>query len=184
MSRPVLADLTTWSISSNDTPLAVLYGEEGSGKTVTSQAVVARLRADSPGAFQMHYFPLKYAEFAADGVPTLPEILTESIRRHWTAETPPLPTGESVLAAARARPTLFVVDGFEWLLSRWTESPQRQVLMFELLKLVPMLKATGEWMGPYAGAQAKVLLTLRPRHGSLLHEQLTHQHRYMELELL
>ncbi len=186
MTVSVLTHLIAWATASTDTPLAVLYGEKGDGKTVIAQGVVYELRqapASQTRRWTPYYFGLKHTDFAGSSVPTLREILTESIRRHWVAEGPLYPTGEAILATAQAQPTLFVVDGLEWLFQRWAGVAQRQTLMHEVLKLVPQQNAAGEWWGPYAGSHAKVLLTLRPAYQELLHDQLTTRHRYQELAL-
>ena len=183
--------LAEWAEGSNTPPLMLLYGEANSGKTALCQQLVHNLRQAAQPRWKPHYFQLRYASFATPGpVPTLPEILTEVVRRHWMPGDVTLPTGEQLLADARREPTLFVVEDFEWLRNQWPELWQQRVLMHELLKLVPTQSAAGTWSGPFAGAQAKVVLSLRTMdvYNDLLHQppfgQLSPRHRYTDVKLV
>ncbi|HEX6258651.1 MAG TPA: NACHT domain-containing protein [Candidatus Saccharimonadales bacterium] len=173
MDVPVLETLTKWAISPHGPHFSVLYGGRGSGKTVTVQKVTHDLRVmNGPKTTRTpHYFSLEYCTFSGSSVPTIEELLTESIRRHWSSEGN-LPTGKLVLAQAKRQPTVFIIDGFDWLAMQLTKR-QQQALMHELLKLAPRLNSSAKWRGPWAGDDAKVLLTMGPEHKRLVQAQHT-----------
>lgn len=170
MKVTVSSHLMSWATTPFRQSTVILFGAKGSGKTITSQILTHDLRAmdRSKAPWRPHYFSLKHCVFTGDSLPTLEEILTESIRRHWISDGD-LPTGKMILEGAKREPTLFIIDEFDWLADRYPfNGDEQRTLMFELLKLVPIQIAWDRWKASFAAADTKVLLTLRPEYKLLL----------------
>jgi WD40 repeat protein len=166
----VVSFLLNWAQDQDSTPLAALLGEYGAGKTITCQELTERLRdGDRPEPL---YFDLRRVGNLSNGVPTLTEILTECIRRGWESADARLPTGEEVIARARTKPTLFVIDGLDEVLVR-LDAAQGVAFTHELLKLRPIRTRNGI-SAPFAGKDTKVLLSCRTHYFRSLREQSRH----------
>ncbi|MDX8035737.1 pentapeptide repeat-containing protein [Lentzea sp. BCCO 10_0856] len=166
----VVSFLLNWAHDPDGTPLAALLGEYGAGKTITCQELTERLRGDNHP--EPLYFDLRRVGNVSNGVPTLTEILTECVARGWESGDARLPTGEEVIARARSRPTLFVIDGLDEVLVR-LDAAQGVTFTHELLKLRPIRTRDGI-RAPFAGKDTKVLLSCRTHYFRSLREQSRH----------
>ncbi len=169
----VVSFLLDWARNPDGTPLAALLGEYGAGKTITCQELTERLRRervdDQPEPL---YFDLRGVGNLDRGVPALADILTECIHRGWAPADGPLPSGAEVIAQARRRPTLFVIDGLDEVLVR-LDAAQGVTFTHELLKLRPIRTRQGI-RAPFAGEHTKVLLSCRTHYFRSLREQSRH----------
>ena len=169
----VLSFLLDWARNPDGTPLAALLGEYGAGKTITCQELTERLRRERVGDQpEPLYFDLRKVGNLDRGVPTLAGILTECIQRGWASADGPLPSGAEVIAQARTRPTLFVIDGLDEVLVR-LDAAQGVTFTHELLKLRPIRTRQG-MRAPFAGIHTKVLLSCRTHYFRSLREQSRH----------
>ncbi|MGH3721840.1 MAG: pentapeptide repeat-containing protein, partial [Pseudonocardiaceae bacterium] len=169
----VVSFLLNWARDPDGTPLAALLGEYGAGKTITCQELTERLRRDRVGDQpEPLYFDLRGVGNLDRGVPALAEILTDCIHRGWASADGPLPSGAEVIAQARMRPTLFVIDGLDEVLVR-LDAAQGVTFTHELLKLRPIRTRQGI-RAPFAGEHTKVLLSCRTHYFRSLREQSRH----------
>jgi hypothetical protein len=169
----VVSFLRDWARNPDGTPLAALLGEYGTGKTITCQELTERLRRDRLGDQpEPLYFDLRSVRNLDRGVPTLVDILTECIQRGWASADGPLPSGAEVIAQARKRPTLFIIDGLDEVLVR-LDAAQGVTFTHELLKLRPIRIRQGI-RAPFAGEHTKVLLSCRTHYFRSLREQSRH----------
>ena len=169
----VVSFLLNWARDPDGTPLAALLGEYGAGKTITCQELTERLRRERIGDQpEPLYFDLRGVGNLDRGVPALADILTECIQRGWASADGPLPSGAEVIAQARIRPTLFVIDGLDEVLVRLDDA-QGVTFTHELLKLRP-IRTRQRMRAPFAGEHTKVLLSCRTHYFRSLREQSRH----------
>jgi hypothetical protein len=169
----VVSFLLDWARDPDATPLAALLGEYGAGKTITCQELTERLRRERVGDQpEPLYFDLRGLGSLDRRVPTLADILTECIQRGWASADAALPSGTEVIAQARTRPTVFVIDGLDEVLVR-LDTPQGVMFTHELLKLRPVRTSRGV-RAPFAGEHTKVLLSCRTHYFRSLREQSRH----------
>ncbi|MEA5359161.1 pentapeptide repeat-containing protein [Amycolatopsis sp., V23-08] len=169
----VVAFLSKWARNPDSAPLAALLGEYGTGKTITCQGLTEVLRTERTDRQpEPLYFDLRRLGNVEQGVPTLPDILTECIKHGWSSGDSAPPSGEEVLAWARKWPTLFVIDGLDEVLVR-LDAAQGIAFTHELLKLRPIRTADGT-RASFAGVHTKVLLSCRTHYFRSLREQSRH----------
>ena len=140
--RVPAADFILDWVRSGDTPFLAVLGEYGIGKTTTLKHVTRRLlneRAKDASLPLPIFIDLRenyIAYKAGSPLPTLEEIITESMRRNWKLETESSVSAADILKLVRQQNAVIIFDGLDEKIVHM-DSKMAQGFIRELWRALP-----------------------------------------------
>jgi WD40 repeat protein/nucleoside phosphorylase/uncharacterized protein YjbI with pentapeptide repeats len=140
--RVPAADYILEWVRSGDSPFLAVLGEYGIGKTTTLKHVTRRLleeRANDPSLPLPIFIDLRenYLSYKAGSpLPTLEEIIAESMRRNWKMETQSSVSSTEILKLVRQQNAVIIFDGLDEKIVHM-DSKMAQGFIRELWRALP-----------------------------------------------
>ncbi|MEY2879188.1 MAG: hypothetical protein RLZZ15_1568, partial [Verrucomicrobiota bacterium] len=149
---PALDLIEGWLARADAAPFFAVLGEIGIGKTTTLKQLTRRLlerREQDPTTPLPIFVDLRlyYTQEGNRTVPTLEELLTEVIRRHWKGGGQPALRPVEIIDAVQSGGALIIFDGLDEKIVHHTPEQARQ-FMRELWRVLPPALADGEALAP------------------------------------